>query len=85
MERSSGLGIDTPQGNKLYKDMQDFGIWNFSWELLEECSKEQLNEKEKYYIELYQSKEYGYNTLKRKQLKWEKIIIRKELQKIQLL
>ena len=59
-----GLGIDTPQGNKLYKDMQDFGIWNFSWELLEECSKEQLNEKEKYYIELYQSKEYGYNTLK---------------------
>lgn len=59
-----GLGIDTPAGNKLYKDMLDIGIWNFSWELLEECSKEMLNEREKYYIELYQSKDYGYNTTK---------------------
>ena len=59
-----GLGIDTPAGNKLYKDMQNIGIWNFSWELLEECSKDALNDKERYYIELYQSKEYGYNTTK---------------------
>ena len=59
-----GLGIDTPQGNKLYKEMQEIGIWNFSWELLEACPREQLNEKEKYYIELYQSKDYGYNTTK---------------------
>lgn len=59
-----GLGIDAPQGNKLYKEMQEFGIWNFSWELLEECPRADLNEKERLYIELYQSKEYGYNTLK---------------------
>lgn len=59
-----GLGIDTPPGNKLYKEMQEDGIWNFSWELLEECPREQLNEKEKYYIELYQSKDYGYNTVR---------------------
>ena len=59
-----GLGIDTPAGNKLYKDMQEFGIWNFSWELLESCSREELNEKEKNYIELYQSKDYGYNITK---------------------
>lgn len=59
-----GLGIDTPAGNKLYQDMKDFGIWNFSWELLEECSREQLNDKERYYIDLYQSKDYGYNTTK---------------------
>lgn len=59
-----GLGIDAPQGNKLYKEMQEIGIWNFSWELLEECPREQLNEKEKFYIELYQSKDYGYNTTK---------------------
>ena len=44
--------------------MQDFGIWNFSWELLEECSREQLNDKERYFIDLYQSKDYGYNTTK---------------------
>lgn len=59
-----GLGIDTPDGNKLYKEMQEIGIWNFSWELLEKCSREELNEKERFYIELYQSKDYGYNTLK---------------------
>ena len=59
-----GLGIDTPVGNKLYQDMQDFGIWNFSWELLEECPREQLNDKERYFIDLYQSKDYGYNTTK---------------------
>ena len=59
-----GLGIDTPAENKLYKDMISEGIWNFSWELLEECPKEKLNEKEKFYIELYQSKDYGYNSTK---------------------
>lgn len=59
-----GLGIDTPVGNKLYQDMQNFGIWNFSWELLEECPREQLNDKERYFIDLYQSKDYGYNTTK---------------------
>ena len=59
-----GLGIDTPIGNKLYASMQKDNIWNFSWELLEECSKDQLDEKEKFYIELYQAYEYGYNSTK---------------------
>lgn len=58
-----GLGIDTPQNNKLYKAMQEDGLWNFSWELLEKCPKEQLDEKEQFYIDLYQSKEYGYNSI----------------------
>ena len=56
-----GLRIDTPAGNKLYQAMQEYGIWNFSWEVIEECSQSQLNEKEKYYIELYQAKDFGYN------------------------
>ena len=59
-----GLDIDTPVGNKLYKAMKEEGIWNFSWELLEKCSKDELNAKEKFYIELYQSKDFGYNTTK---------------------
>lgn len=58
-----GLGIDTPASNKLYKAMQEDGLYNFSFELLEKCSKEDLDEKERYYINLYKSKEYGYNTL----------------------
>ena len=58
-----GLDIDTPVGNKLYKAMIAEGLQNFSWELLEACPREQLNEKERYYIELYDSTTFGYNSL----------------------
>lgn len=57
-----GLGIDTPQGNKLYQAMLEDGIDSFTLELLEECSEEELNNKERYYIELYNSIDYGYNS-----------------------
>lgn len=56
-----GLGIDTPPGNKLYKAMQDYGLENFTFELLTECNQSELNEKEKYFIELYQADTFGYN------------------------
>jgi hypothetical protein len=59
-----GLHIDTPAGNKLYKAMQEYGIWNFSWEVLEEVPPAQLNEKEDYYIQLYDSVNFGYNSIK---------------------
>lgn len=56
-----GLGIDTPVGNKLYKAIQEYGLENFTFELLIECSQDELNEKEKYFIELYQADTFGYN------------------------
>lgn len=59
-----GLGIDTPVQNKLYQAMNKDGITNFTFELLEKCDKTQLNEKEKFYIDLYQSYEFGYNSTK---------------------
>jgi len=55
------LGIDTPASNKLYKAMIEDGLRNFSFEILEECPTAQLNEKEKYYIQLYKSYDYGFN------------------------
>lgn len=58
-----GLGIDTPVGNKLYKAMQEYGLDNFTFELVEECSQEELNEKERYFISLYQADIYGYNSI----------------------
>ena len=58
----AALGIDTPQGNKLYQAMVADGIDNFTFELLETCEKEQLNEKEQYYIDLYNSVAFGYNS-----------------------
>ena len=57
-----GLGIDTPPGNKLYQAMQEYGLDNFTFELLEECDASNLNEKEKYFIELYQADTFGYNS-----------------------
>ena len=57
-----GLGIDTPPGNKLYKAIQEYGLDNFTFELIEECNTLELNEKEKYFIELYQSNIFGYNS-----------------------
>lgn len=59
-----GLQIDAPAGNKLYKAMIEYGIWNFSWEVLEEVLPANLNEKEDYYIQLYDSINYGYNSIK---------------------
>ena len=59
-----GLGIDTPASNKLYKAMLEYGITNFSWEILETCPREQLNEKEREYIDIYQTKAFGMNTTK---------------------
>ena len=56
-----GLGIDTPQGHKLYKAMQENGLWNFSWSVLELCPSAELNERESFYIDLFNSYNYGYN------------------------
>lgn len=61
-----GLGIDTPAANKLYQAMLQEGIDNFTFELLEECAAVNLNEKESFYIDLYNSYDYGYNSNRRK-------------------
>lgn len=41
--------------------IKKYGKDNFSFEVLEECSKELLNERETYWIEFYNSVETGYN------------------------
>ena len=57
-----GLGIDTPASNKLYQNMQEYGLENFTFEVLEKCSSSELNAKEKFYIDLYQADKYGLNS-----------------------
>ena len=59
-----GLGIEASATNVLYNAMQKDGVWNFSFELLEQCSKDQLNEKERFWIQMYQSNKFGLNTTK---------------------
>lgn len=55
-----GVGNVTTE-NKLYKSMREDGLFNFTFEVLEECEPRLLDEKEKYYIGLYDTYNYGLN------------------------
>lgn len=56
-----GVGADTPTQNKLYPAMQEIGPENFTFEVLEECSKAELNTKELEYQQMYHARDYGYS------------------------
>lgn len=45
----------------IYRAMRKYGVENFSFEILEECLREELNEKEKFYVEKYNAFFNGYN------------------------
>lgn len=45
----------------LYRAIRKYGIENFSFEVIEECDYQSLNEKEMYYIKLYNTYNDGYN------------------------
>ena len=45
----------------LHTTMERDSIENFTWELLEEVPKDELKNREKYWIEFYDSKNYGLN------------------------
>ena len=56
-----GCGAETPTRNKLYPAMLEEGVHNFYFQLLEECPREQLDEKEDYWQAFYQTTTYGYS------------------------
>ena len=45
----------------LHRKMRIYGLENFTFELLEKVPKDQLSEREKYYIDFYKTKETGLN------------------------
>lgn len=57
-----GCGMKTPKDNKLYAAMLDCGLESFTFEVVEECPKEELDEKEAYYIKMYNAVNFGYNS-----------------------
>lgn len=56
-----GIGAEAPTKNKLYPAMAEFGVENFSFEIIEECEKELLDKKEDYWQEFFKAKEFGYS------------------------
>ena len=41
--------------------LDKYGLENFTWEIIEQCTQSELNEREKYWIQYYNSYECGYN------------------------
>ena len=57
----TSYGLGTIAHSSLHTKMAKEGVWNFTFELLEAVPKEQLTEREKYYIKFYNTKNYGLN------------------------
>lgn len=56
-----GVGADTPTRNKLYPAMQAIGVERFSFEVVEECGRDQLDAREDYWQDYFKAKEFGYS------------------------
>ena len=56
-----GIGAETPTRNKLYPAMLAIGVENFSFEVIEECSRDQLDAREDYWQDYFKAKEFGYS------------------------
>ena len=60
----SALGVGTLASSQLHRVMAADGCENFTFEVLEETPKEKLRERESYYIDFYDSKNYGLNSVR---------------------
>ena len=50
------------ESNKvLYQAFIKYGIQNFTFEVLEECERASLNDRETHYIQFYEAQTWGYN------------------------
>ena len=57
----SAFNCGTIAHSLLHTKMKQYGIENFTFELVEQVPKEQLSEREKFFINFYQTKETGLN------------------------
>ena len=60
----TAIGLDGMARTKIHSAMKEYGIDNFSFEVLEKCTKENYSEQEKYWINFYETNVYGYNIQK---------------------
>lgn len=59
----SALGIGTLASSQLHRKMLEDGPENYTWQILEVVPKDKLRERESYYIDFYDSKTYGLNSV----------------------
>lgn len=64
----TALGVGTLASSQLHRTMREDGPEHFTVEILEEdIPKDKLKERESYYIDFYDSKTYGLNTIRGEQ------------------
>lgn len=56
-----GVGAEAPTRNRLYPAMLAVGVENFTFELIEECEREKLDEREDFWQDYFHAKDFGYS------------------------
>lgn len=56
-----GIGADKRTDQILYDAFEKYGVHNFTFEILEEAPAAELNEREKYWIDYFESNKFGFN------------------------
>lgn len=56
-----GLGAEAPTRNKLYPAMKSIGVENFTFEIIEECTREELDAKEDFWQEYFHALDFGFS------------------------
>lgn len=57
-----GIGCEEQTNNRLYDALKKEGIENFTFQIVEICDEKILTERERFYIDFYDSKNWGYNS-----------------------
>ena len=60
-EHRRGSNYHKHDGFHLYEAIRKYGLYNFKFEVIEECDVSVLDEREKYWIDFFNSCENGYN------------------------
>ena len=57
----AAAGLGGVAESQFQRALKKYGVDKFTWELIEEVDKDKLTEREKYYINFYNTKQFGYN------------------------
>ena len=57
----SAYGLEGVADSQFQRALKQYGVQNFTWELVEAVPKDQLTTREKFYISFYNTTEFGYN------------------------
>lgn len=69
-ENPTGNDTSHQYNSEFHTDLRELGTDKFEFEILEICSPEELNDREEYWIEQYQSNKGGYNILRGRSGGW---------------